>query len=595
MSRLQKFFCSPRTRVGAILLAVVLVMPSLRGGLVGDDVRHALILRGDSEIELLQEFGPLDLFVFATGEPEYTARMQEIGIYPWWASPDTRLAFYRPLASATHWIDQTFWPSTPELMHAQNVFWFVVVILVIGAVYRRLFAAPWLAGLALVLFALDDAHASLVAWLAARYGLIVAALSFLAFIAHDRWRRDGWSPGAWLGPAIFTVALFAGEAAVAICAYLFAHALFLDHGTLWRRLLRLAPYGLITVAWRIIYQINGFGAGASEVYRDPGREGLGFLATMAERLPSLLLSQFWVPASDLWIFYPRGVLLTVSFAAVAVIAVGLALGWPLFVRDKLARFWLTGSAIAAIPICAVIPSDRHLLFVGVGGMGLIAQLLGLWLARPEWLPRSTRRFKLIRAVGVGLVVIHLILAPLILPVRSSFYGIAERRFQEAVEDLPRTPDFGDKTLVVVTAPSEAHTAYIHPSFDYQRRQRPKNIRSLITGVSELKISRPDSHTLVLEPTAGFFPSIRERTLRNPTQESRVGETIELPPMRVEISALTADGRPSKATFRFDVPLDDPSLLWFTWKGTRFAPFELPPVGGQVVVPRQRLMDLLTSK
>jgi hypothetical protein len=42
-----------------------------------------------------------------------------------------------------------------------------------------------------------------------------------------------------------------------------------------------------------------------------------------------------------------------------------------------ARFWATGSLLALVPVCGMgIPSGRLLMFIGLGGMGLIAQFAG---------------------------------------------------------------------------------------------------------------------------------------------------------------------------------------------------------------------------
>ncbi len=41
----------------------------------------------------------------------------------------------------------------------------------------------------------------------------------------------------------------------------------------------------------------------------------------------------------------------------------------------------------------------------------------------------------------------------------------------------------------------------------------------------------------------------------------VGTVIELPDLDVEILALSDDGRPRAATFRFHVPLEHPTLRW----------------------------------
>jgi hypothetical protein len=49
--------------------------------------------------------------------------------------------------------------------------------------------------------------------------------------------------------------------------------------------------------------------------------------------------------------------------------------WPLLRRSATARFWGGGMALALVPACATLPANRLLFFVGLGGMGLLAEFL----------------------------------------------------------------------------------------------------------------------------------------------------------------------------------------------------------------------------
>ncbi len=65
---------------------------------------------------------------------------------------------------------------------------------------------------------------------------------------------------------------------------------------------------------------------------------------------------------------------------------------------------------------------------------------------------------------------------------------------------------------------------------------------------------------------------------------RLHETIDLTAVTIEITELTDDGRPAEATFRFRVPLEDPSLRWLFVKDFRYVPFIVPCIGETVEVP-----------
>ena len=62
-------------------------------------------------------------------------------------------------------------------------------------------------------------------------------------------------------------------------------------------------------------------------------------------------------------------------------------------------------------------------------------------------------------------------------------------------------------------------------------------------------------------------------------------------MTVEILDQMPDGRPAEAAFRFDKPLEDPSLRWLAWTEHWYQPFTPPPVGTEITIqpfmPRPR--------
>jgi len=49
-------------------------------------------------------------------------------------------------------------------------------------------------------------------------------------------------------------------------------------------------------------------------------------------------------------------------------------------------------------------------------------------------------------------------------------------------------------------------------------------------------------------------------------------------MTARVTAVTADGRPAVATFRFDEPLESSSFVWLCYRGKSYEPFMPPPVG-----------------
>ena len=65
---------------------------------------------------------------------------------------------------------------------------------------------------------------------------------------------------------------------------------------------------------------------------------------------------------------------------------------------------------------------------------------------------------------------------------------------------------------------------------------------------------------------------------------RLGERVVIPGVRIQVTKLTADGRPAEASFTFDRPLEDASLRWVRWSNGVYEPFDLPPIGGTITLP-----------
>jgi len=117
--------------VAVTVLAVGLMLPSLGGGLSGDDYAVFGILSGSAP--LTQAYtSRLDVFNFFDGTPERTGRLLDLGILPWWTLPDLRLAFWRPVTALTHWLDYAGWGHRPALMHVHSLFWFAVLVVAAG-------------------------------------------------------------------------------------------------------------------------------------------------------------------------------------------------------------------------------------------------------------------------------------------------------------------------------------------------------------------------------------------------------------------------------------------------------------------------------
>ena len=557
-----------------IALALVLVSPCLVAGLVADDYIHILRLSPDAGMEGFDR-APLDLFTFASGEEAQRRSLMEEGLFAWWTTEDFQLAFWRPLSSATHVLDHVLWPRSALLKHAHSMVWFGALLIVLALVYRR-FHVPWVAHLALLLYALDDARGFVLSFVANRNALIAAVLALGALVAHDRWRRAGWTVGSWLAPVLLGLGLLAGESALAVTGYLFAHAVFLDTGSLWRRLSRLWPYAVVSVTWMTAYRLLGYGTRGSGIYVNPLDEPGRFLGALIERAPVLLLAQAGGFVSDLWLVIPPRAHLVVHGGALVTLVLAGWLLWPLWRRDPLARFWTLGLLLAAVPISATFPMDRLLVFVGVGAMALVAELLARALGSDGAAP-PTRRLAL-RTTAVALVGVHLVLAPLVLPLRTLTVRFINAFAARATEAIPEGEAVRQKTLVVLRAPADGSVGYTLVERAALGVPRPERLRLLASGLGAVQVTRLDERTLRVRPAYGFCSTEGERMVRGLSRPFRRGDEVRLSDLQVLVTAVNAEGRALEAVFRFERPLEDPSLLWLSWRGAGLAPFSPPPVG-----------------
>lgn len=578
-----------------VIIGLALAAPALTADFTADDHLHRVISRPAPGIDGLHS-RPLDLFVFAAGNAADTAKLRDAGAYPWWTDLSLRLSFMRPISSATHAVDHALWPDSSTAQLAHNLAWLALALLVTWLFYRRFIPLRWIAVLALALYAFDDARGPVVGWIANRNALVALALAVPALLVHDRWRRDGWAPGRWLAPLLFAVSLGAGESSLAIVAYLVAHALWLDRGSWRERVIALAPYVVVVIAWRVLYAHLGYGVAGSGIYIDPGADPAGFLAAAGTRIPTLLTGQLSLPWSDIASLYPiLGVVAVMLLASLATIAiVGLACA-RLLRRDPVSRFFATGMVLAAIPIASTFPADRLLGFVGLGAMGLIAQLIAAALRDRDQLGDSRVRRAACVIVAIAMVLVHLVLSPPLLVLRSRGMIAVGQVIDRADAGIPSDPGVADKTVIIVTTPSDALAGYIPIMRESRGQPRPAHLLWLATGTTAVTVERIDATSLRITAPDGLLRYEIDQMMRSPrVHPFAAGDRVVLPTVTLVVEAVTADGRPSRVLARFAVPLEDPSLIWRRWEGKTYVPYRIPLAGSHETFAPIDLVKLLAE-
>jgi hypothetical protein len=584
----------------AALLGVLLALPALRIGFLLDDHYHRAVLRDSGPVQ-----AAMNLFGFMRDSAD-VERLQRTGALPWWSHPELRIAFWRPLSSLTHWADDRLWRDDARLCHAHSLAWAMALTVAAGLAYRRFMGARAAAGLAAVLFAVDDAHYVPVAWIANRNALVSMLLGLCALILHDQWRRAGCRAAGLLAPLVFGLTLLGGESGVGMAAYLFAYALFLDSApSLTRRMQSLAPCATVGMIWYACHASLGYGATGSGFYVNPMRDPLRFAAGAMWRWPALLQAQTGLISADLLPLLSRPWKHALFCASGVWVAGMTMLFLPLLRRCRVSRFFLTGAVLCLLPGFGTAPSDRLLLQCGFGFFGALA-LLTAHVNRDG--AQSRRPVMSRRAMTVAvlmLLVVHGPLAALLLPERIGNLRLLNRLVGLEPERMPSRDQVAGRQLICPCPPSCFFFMYTGLLNEEHARSIRPLLLGLTSGTTPVRLTRLDARSVEVVPAGGFltrpgewvagrgrpphaslyyFLQTFDHLFRAPDHPMAVGERVRSAGCFVEVLRVASDGRPAAIRVEFPGDLDGHQYVWMTFCDSRYVPFQPPPVGKSVTVP-----------
>lgn len=555
----------------APLLSVGLCLPALGVGYQIDDWMHQAMLR---RIEPVPRSRPVlaEFFSFVDGDPERSRALLELGVLPWWTWPDLQVRFFRPVSAATHLLDHLIAPGSAAFAHLHSLLWLAALVALAGAVYRCVQGPTAVAGLATLLYAVDEAHGIPVGWIANRNALITGTLGLGVLLLHDRARRGGGS--RLLAPILFAVALLSGEAAIAVISWLVAYAVCLDTGTWRARVGRVAPCAAVLVGWRVLYRWLGYGTFGSGVYIDPASSPIDFLCQLPARTVLLVADQLLTLPSATADFLAPDTRALVVLCALPPIVVILWQG-SLALRDSpQARFWALGTLLSIPPVASTTPGARLLTFVGLGGAALVA----LFVERALWLDQRGSR-----GLAEALLGVHGLLAAVLLPLQAwGIHAISARLIDPCEQTIPAGPDVRDKMVIFVNS-NDLCAADLAYHRAVQQRPSPAAVRLLASALYDIDVRRLDTHTLQIDVPAGLQSTQADR-LHRVDVPIPVGEVISVPGMTIEITSWNAQDRVDQFRVRFDQPLDDPSYVWMGTVDLRSVPLTLPAEGEVLHLP-----------
>lgn len=591
LQRLAPWLVGPRLPLAVALLSVLLCLPALGTGFVMDDWYQRAVL---FDLPALAYVGEpwRELFCFMPG-PGRNGPLVEVGILPWWADTDVRACFLRPLASVLHQLDSVLWRDQAWLQHAHSLAWWGLAAWLVARFYRQVLPGSLAAaGLAALLFAIEDDHAMVIGWIAGRNGLLALVFGMLCIGLHLRGRLL-W---AMLAAA---AGLLVGEPFIGALGYIVAWEVTRT-GPLRERGSRVLPYALLLAGWRLWYQAEGFGASASGLYVDPGRQPLRFLSALVERGPWLAAGQSLGLPVDAWIFLDRPLQLAVAAGSVVALTLLVPVLAPLLRGSRQAAFLLLGSLLSLVPPCGAFPTARLMMWAGVGFFGL----LGLAADRAGLLSGQGTGWRR-RAVAI-LVGGHLVLGVVFLPGRILLWPMTASTFHVGALHAPDDPALVDQTLVYVNGSElmAGYTGLIRVVIARTRAERgypqpgpyaPRRVTLLSSMMTAAGIDRVDAHTLRITPDGGFLATTMDQMFRGEDATFERGQVLSTPDLDATVVALTEDGRPASAELRFHEPLDSGAYRFVFFERGELVDWAPPAVGRttrvEATLPRPDLRPL----
>lgn len=279
-----------------------------------------------------------------------------------------------------------------------------------------------------------------------------------------------------------------------------------------------------------------------------------FLQELTQRLPVMLMSQWGIVLAEL---SQDQNLAQISQLQAQVGLLILALLWlPLAAKDKLMCFFLIAAVISVLPVCAALPQDRNLFFVGFAGSAALARYCQLvWLHKAQW--GALRRSLNSLAVGV-LLFLHLFVSALLLPVLSYAPAIFSGISIDAAQQAPSSLE--GKHLFFVDAPMPV-SAYFTPIRYYLGLELPATVQALSFAIGDSSWQPLGERQLALHLEQGLLAQ-EGKLVRDPRSNALpVGHTVDLNQLSIEVQ--DAEARKLKLSFKQAITNDD--YLFAVWQ------------------------------
>lgn len=300
-------------------------------------------------------------------------------------------AYFRPLVSLSFYIENQLWHGNPFLYHQTNILIHAATTALLMGLLLVAFGSRRIAILAGLLFAVQPAQVSTVAWIGGRTDSLCALLvTMFAYGLLMAVRRSGRARAVWVGASAlsFFFALITKEPMLALLPLIpMAVRAFgagddwKERGAVWKLM---APYLLASFAFIVLWLVfypNPFEpllrspldqvqiAGHTSLYYS-----LLYFAPAFQWMHTLSLGTFERVGAASWL---AGLALLVGFLYLTVRKnrAGASLGW-----------FAALAMLSILPVCNLVPLPSLLVApyrAGVAGLG-VAAVLAVWAVRANW-------------------------------------------------------------------------------------------------------------------------------------------------------------------------------------------------------------------
>ena len=584
-----------------VAVGVALFLPGLDVGFIFDDYYHLAVLE---ELDPSGSADAIRLWTWAeNGESPVFSSAAQGSVWPWWAAPDLRIHFFRPLPALVHGLDHRLYGREVSGWHVTSLLLWAALLLAVVQLYRQLDrraqAGPGVVLLAGLLFALDEAHTWNVVWLATRHSLIAVLFAVASITAYLRFRDAGSRPARAASLGLLALGLLSSEVAVGVVLWVLAYELVLARERPAARLRAAAPMVLLTLVYVVAYTLTGHGSHGTGWYVDPFDSPVRFAREVfGSRFWDLLQGLLTPSPAESGPIFDLEIWVLAGRIGTAVVFLAFV---PLLVRDRVFRFVATGSLLSILPTAAAMPINYLLLLPSVGTAWLVAAYLGdVWQRWRRWRRRrreeravegaSPGGWKLaaLSAIAVLLLLSHAVVAPLfaqlVIGVLRSTHEWPEAVVREA--DFPDTATAGGSQVLVVTTPSPLLGAYYPVAFRVlEPPPWPEAIWTISSPAGAHRLTREGDSSFTLEiPEPGVFGSIWDRVV-HPGTRLRVGSVFRRGELEVEVTRVV-DTTVREIRVRIRRPLDAPGVWLLYWDGERLSRFPAPAVGeSRILEPR----------